>query len=171
MDKSIVLIGFMGAGKTTVGELAANKLNRGFIDIDLEIEKEFGMPTTEIFKEHGERVFRTYEKNIIESNCNKKRQIISLGGGAFMNEETRNTCLENTIVIFMDISWDSWKKRYELLIDTRPILQDRDINEIKDLYSKRRALYDNNHYSILVDGLTPDEAADKIVELYLQSDK
>ncbi|VEF47827.1 shikimate kinase [Bacillus freudenreichii] len=171
MDKSIVLIGFMGAGKTTAGELAARKLNTGFIDIDREIEKEFGMPTTDIFKKHGEKAFRTYEKNIIESKCTEKRQVISLGGGAFMDEGTRRTCLDKTIVIFLDISWEAWKERYELLVDTRPVLQDRDLDEIKVLYSKRRVLYADHHYSILVDDLTPNETADKIVELYLHSDK
>ncbi len=161
--KSIVLIGFMGAGKTTAGELAAQKLNWGFIDIDQEIEKKFGMPTKEIFKKYGEEAFRTYEKNIIELKTSEEGQVISLGGGAFMNEETRNTCLANTVVIYLDISWDAWKKRFEQLVDTRPVLQGRDLNEIEKLFSKRRILYSHHHFHILTDNLSPDEVADEIV--------
>lgn len=166
-DKSIVLIGFMGAGKTTAGELAAKKLNRGFIDTDQEIEKKFEMPTTEIFEKLGEQIFRSYEKNLIESKCREKGKVMSLGGGAFMNEETRKTCMDNATVIFLDISWEAWKKRYEQLIDTRPILQGRDLNEIQELFSERRSLYGQHHLRILMDNLSPDEAAEKIVEVVL----
>lgn len=169
MEKSIVLTGFMGAGKSTAGELAAKKLNWEFIDIDLEIEKEIGMPTTEIFKRYGEKAFRTYEKNMIESKCSGKRQVLSLGGGAFMDEGTRTTCMEKTIVIFLDISWQAWKQRYESLIETRPILQERNLDEIKALFSERRLLYGNHHYKILTDNLTPDEVADEIAETHLKS--
>lgn len=168
-EKNIVLIGFMGAGKTTAGELAAEKLNRQFVDIDLEIENEFGMPASEIFKKHGESVFRSFEKNIIETKCKDEGQVISLGGGAFINEETRKTCLANTVVVFLDISWEAWKKRYELLVDTRPVLQGRDLKEIKELFTVRRALYGNHHFKVRMDGLSPDEAADEIVEVYLKT--
>lgn len=167
--KSVVLIGFMGAGKTTAGELAAKKLNRSFIDIDQEIEKKFGMTATEIFKKHGEKAFRTYEKNIIELKTSGKGQVISLGGGAFINEETRKTCLANTVVIFLDISWEAWKNRFEQLVETRPVLQGRDLNEIKELYSERKLLYNNHHFHILTDNLSPEEVAEKIVDIYSNS--
>ncbi|RST61417.1 shikimate kinase [Siminovitchia terrae] len=165
-EKSIALVGFMGAGKTTAGELAATKLNWNFIDTDQEIEKEVGLPTTEIFKKYGEKAFRTYERNVIETITNEKKQVISLGGGAFMNEETRKTCLAKTVVIFLDISWEAWKKRYELIVETRPVLQGRDLNEIKELYLERKRLYGHHHFRILTDNLSPDDVANKIVELY-----
>ena len=66
-EKSIVFIGFMGVGKTTIGEMVAKKLYRDFVDIDQEIEKEFNMPTSQIFKEHGETFFRQKEKEVISS--------------------------------------------------------------------------------------------------------
>ena len=76
-QKSIVLTGFMGVGKTTIGELVAKKLYRSFIDIDQEIEKHFGMSTTDIFQVHGEEVFRDFEKTI-QSFSNEQLKIISI---------------------------------------------------------------------------------------------
>jgi len=64
-EKSIVFVGFMGVGKTTIGKIVAKKLSRDFIDIDEVIEKEFGMPTTKIFEQFGEKTFREKEKSII----------------------------------------------------------------------------------------------------------
>ncbi|MBD8003541.1 shikimate kinase [Bacillus norwichensis] len=165
-EKSIALVGFMGVGKTTAGELASIKLKWEFIDTDQEIEKVVGLPTTEIFKKYGEKAFRTYEKKMIEEKTKEKKQVISLGGGAFMNEETRKTCLANTVVIFLDISWEAWKKRYDILVETRPVLQGRNLNEIKELYLERKQLYGHHHFCILTDNLSPDEVANKIVELY-----
>ncbi|MFL6516899.1 MAG: shikimate kinase, partial [Bacillus sp. (in: firmicutes)] len=66
-NKSIVFIGFMGVGKTTIGKMVANKLNRDFVDIDEQIEKEYNMPVSQIFSEFGEKVFREREKSLIAS--------------------------------------------------------------------------------------------------------
>lgn len=82
-EQSIVLIGFMGVGKTTIGKAVAKKLYRDFIDIDEEIEKKFNMPPSDIFKEYGESIFRQTEKELIIDSCKQKLKIISVGGGAF----------------------------------------------------------------------------------------
>src|SRR4051812_1123463 len=85
-EKNIVFIGFMGAGKTTIGKLVAKKLYRDFIDIDEKIEKEYNMPIPKIFAEIGEKAFREKEKELIQSQCDYKLKIISVGGGAFLQE-------------------------------------------------------------------------------------
>src|SRR5690625_2549176 len=90
-EKSIVFIGFMGVGKTTVAKLVAKKLYRDFIDIDQEIEKEYGMPTTEIFKQLGEQTFREKEKEYVFYYSKQPLKVIALGGGAFMREEDRKS--------------------------------------------------------------------------------
>src|SRR5690625_3869103 len=95
-EKSLVFIGFMGVGKTTVAQRVAKKLYRDFIDIDQEIEKEFGMPTTDIFKEIGEAAFRAKEKEYVLHYCQQPLKVISLGGGAFMQEDIRNACLDHS---------------------------------------------------------------------------
>src|SRR5699024_6890430 len=95
-EKSIVLIGFMGVGKSTIGKELANRFRKNYIDVDLEIEKMYGMETTEIFKTHGEKAFREKEKELSIYYVQQSGFIISLGGGAFMNEEIRTICLSRS---------------------------------------------------------------------------
>lgn len=164
-QKNIILIGFMGAGKTTIGQLLAEKLGRGFLDADQEIERKHGMPVTEIFKSMGEPAFRQMEKDYIVELCRDSRaQVVSLGGGSFMQDEIRLACLDSGIVYHLDLTWESWKDRFESLIDTRPILQSRSIEEIEQLFNSRKAVYADNHHTVSVDTLTPEQIADHIVE-------
>jgi shikimate kinase len=162
--QSIVFIGFMGVGKTTIGQKVAKKLYRDFIDIDQEIEKEFNMPTTEIFKKFGEKAFREKEKNVIESLSQQQLKIISVGGGAFLQEDIRNICLSNCIVFYLDLSWEYWKERIGLLIDSRPVLQSRTLEEIEELFYTRQEIYSYHHSKVNTNDLDVDEVADFIVD-------
>jgi len=162
--QSIVFIGFMGVGKTTIGQKVARKLYRDFIDIDQEIEKEFNMPTTEIFKKFGEKAFREKEKSVIESLSQQQLKIISVGGGAFLQEEIRNICLTNCIVFYLDLSWEYWKERIGLLIDSRPVLQSRSLEEIEELFYTRQEIYSYHHSKVNTNDLDVDEVADFIVD-------
>ncbi|MFJ7932663.1 shikimate kinase [Peribacillus sp. NPDC096622] len=162
--QSIVFIGFMGVGKTTIGQKVARKLYRDFIDIDQEIEKEFNMPTTEIFKKFGEKTFREKEKSVIESFSQQQLKIISVGGGAFLQEDIRNICLSNCIVFYLDLSWEYWKERIGLLIDSRPVLQSRSLEEIEELFYTRQEIYSYHHSKVNTNDLDVDEVADFIVD-------
>ena len=162
--QSIVFIGFMGVGKTTIGQKVAKKLYRDFIDIDQEIEKEFNMPTTEIFKKFGEKTFREKEKEVIERFSQQKLKILSLGGGAFLQEDIRKICLSNCIVFYLDLSWDYWKERISLLIDSRPVLQSKSLEEIEDLFKTRQEVYSYHHSKVNTNDLDVDEVADFIVD-------
>jgi shikimate kinase len=163
-EKSIVFIGFMGVGKTTIGKLVAKKLYRDFIDIDEEIEKEYNMPVSQIFNKIGEKAFREREKSLITKICNQKLQVISLGGGAFLQEEIRNVCLSSCIVFFLDLSWESWKDRISLIIDSRPVLQGKSPEEIEELFYKRQEIYSQHHSKVETDNHDVEEVADYIVE-------
>lgn len=163
-ERSIVFIGFMGVGKTTIGKLVAKKLYRDFIDIDAELEKEFQMPIPQVFEKLGEKVFREREKELTIHLVKQKLTIISMGGGAFLQDEIRKACLQNCIVFFLDLSWDSWKERISLIIDSRPVLQGKSIEEIESLYYKRKEIYQNHHSKVITDHLDEEEAADYIVE-------
>lgn len=163
-EKSIVFIGFMGAGKTTVGQIVAQKLYRTFIDIDQEIEKEYGMPTSEIFKKIGEKPFREKEKALISNYCQQKLKVISVGGGAFLQKEIRDICLENSIVFYLDVSWSSWKERLNILIDSRPVLQGKSLEEIEELFNKRQDTYSLHNSKFKTDNLQVEEVADYIIE-------
>lgn len=163
-EKSIVFIGFMGVGKTTIGRLVAKKLYRHFIDIDEEIEKEYGIPTSEIFKQIGEAAFRAKEKEMITQLSKKKLAVISVGGGAFLQEDIREACLKNCIVFFLDLSWDYWKDRISLIIDSRPVLQGRNIDEILELFNSRQEIYQFHHSKVKTDNQDAEEIADYIVD-------
>ncbi|QQK82064.1 shikimate kinase [Salicibibacter cibi] len=156
----------MGSGKTMIGEALAKKLNKPFADIDKIIEEKESMPITEIFKKEGEAAFRAKEKMEIAnylSASSAGNAIISVGGGAFLQEEVRDICMKNTTVIFLHISWTAWLERLDMLVETRPVLHGRTISEIRTLYDDRQTIYDQHHYRVTVDGLDPEEASDKII--------
>lgn len=163
-ERSIVFIGFMGVGKTTIGKLVAKKLYRDFIDIDEEIQKEYNMPVSQIFEKIGEKAFREREKSLITSLCDQKLKILSLGGGAFLQEEIKNVCLSKCIVFFLDLSWESWKDRISLIIDSRPVLQGKSIDEIEELFNKRQKIYSVHHSKVETDNHDVEEIAQFIVD-------
>lgn len=163
-EQSLVFIGFMGVGKTTVAQLVAQKLYRDFIDIDQAIEQEFEMPTTEIFQTYGEATFRKKEKEYVHYYCKQPLKVISLGGGAFMQENIRDVCLNNAIVFYLDISWDAWKDRLHMLVDSRPVLQNKSLEEIENLFNERKPLYAQHNSKLVTDTFDPEEAADYIID-------
>ena len=162
--RNIVFIGFMGVGKTTIGELVAKKLVRDFVDIDKEIEREFDMPIPLIFKTLGEKKFREKEKEVIFSVCKNQLQVISLGGGAFLQDEVRNFCLANSIVFYLDITWSSWKERLNIIVDNRPVLQDRSLEDIENIFNERKEIYSMHNSKFNTDNLDADEMADYITD-------
>lgn len=163
-EKSIVFIGFMGVGKTTIAQIVADKLYRDFIDIDQEIEKEFNMPTSDIFKQYGEDFFRQKEKEHVLHFCEQPLKVISLGGGAFLQDEIKKACLKNSIVIYLDITWEAWQTRLDDLKDSRPILQHKSVEEIKELFNERKAIYKEHDSKVVTDDATPEEIADHIID-------
>jgi shikimate kinase len=163
-ERSIVFIGFMGVGKTTIGKVVAKKLYRDFIDIDVELEKEFNMPIPQVFKEFGEKAFREKEKEITIKLAKQRLHVISVGGGAFLQEEIKKACLDSCIVFFLDLSWDSWKDRISLIIDSRPVLQGKTIEEIEALFKSRQGIYETHHSKVLTDNHEIEEIADYIVD-------
>lgn len=165
LNRSLVFIGFMGVGKTTVGELVAEKLGVPFKDSDEEIVKAFDdKPIPEIFHTYGEPAFREKEKETITELIHAEKQVLSLGGGAFIQEEIRQKCLEEAIVIFLDMSFDAWKRRFPELIHTRPLLQTKSLVEIETLFAKRRSLYQDHHIRIMTDDITVEETAEQIFQ-------
>jgi len=163
-EQSIVLIGFMGVGKTTIGRAVAKRLYRDFVDIDEEIQGIFGMPPSDIFKTYGEEVFRQKEKEICLKLFSKKLKVISLGGGSFLQEEIKKSCLSECIVFFLDLSWDSWKERISMLIDSRPVLQNKNMDEIYELFNERQPLYTDHHSHVKMDNKVMEEVADFITD-------
>lgn len=141
MNKNIVLFGFMGCGKTTVGtELAANT-EREMVDTDRLIEESEGMSINEIFKTRGEAYFRDIEHNICKQVSMRSRLIISAGGGALTFQRNVDVLKKGCILVLIDVTPEVI---YERLINdnTRPLLQCEDkLGAIRELYAKRDAVY------------------------------
>ena len=123
--KPIVLIGLMGAGKTTVGRRLAQRMRLPFVDADHEIEAAAGMSVADIFERFGEPYFRDGERRVIARLIDGLPKVIATGGGAFMNEATRALILNQSIAIWLDaepaVLADRVSRR-----DTRPLLRGGD---------------------------------------------
>ncbi len=172
IKQSIIFNGFMGVGKTTIAKNVAKKLNYSFIDIDEEIIKFFNLPITEIFDQFGEATFRKKETELINLFTKQPETVISIGGGAFKNPKNIKNCLNNGIVVHLDLSYEQWAIRIPELIATRPILQNKTNVEIKQLYEERQIIYQERHLHIITDYLTENEVTNKVIdELNLDNKK
>ena len=123
--KPIVLVGLMGAGKTTVGRRLAQRLALPFVDADHEIEEAAGMTITDIFDRFGEAHFRDGERRVIARLIDGKPKVIATGGGAFINEATRTLILEQALAIWLEAEPAVLAERVRRR-DTRPLLRGRD---------------------------------------------
>ncbi|MHA6723266.1 shikimate kinase [Sphingomonas sp. RS2018] len=125
VERPIVLVGLMGAGKSTVGRRLAQRLHLDFVDADTEIETAAGMTVAEIFEKFGEPYFRDGERRVIARLIDGRRKVIATGGGAFINEETRTLILSAATAIWLDADPAVLAERVRRR-DTRPLLRGRD---------------------------------------------
>ncbi len=163
---NIVLLGFMGTGKTVVGKLLAKKLGMRYIDIDTEIEKEEKLTISRIFSRLGEGHFRSLEKKKVSEISQGENQIISAGGGVVLNlENIRN--LERDGVLFClearpDIIFERTCRHSH-----RPLLETADPQKaIEALLRKRKEYYQKVKNRIDTSDLTPEEVAEKVINIY-----
>jgi len=164
-NKNLILIGMMGSGKSTIGRLLAQKLNLRFFDIDFLIENKTNMKIDEIFEKKGEDAFRNLEKEITLKFLNKTNSIISLGGGAFINEIIKTKVKKKGIAIWLN--WNS-----QTLINRirknkkRPIAINLDDNGLKDLINTRSKIYSKANYKINCENMNKTEIIKKITQIY-----
>ncbi len=161
--RRIILTGFMGSGKTTLGPLVAARLGWSFIDVDDLIEAEAGVTIAEIFARHGEAAFRERERETIACLATGDSLVMALGGGAIENAATRNLLLAapETLLIHLEVELATTLKRCQGTEHTRPILADH--ANLASRYQRRLPLYRMAHVSIPVDALTPEEAVNAIL--------
>jgi len=159
----IVLTGFMGSGKSTVGPLVAARLGWRFIDADDVIEAEAGIPIAQIFANHGEPHFREQERATIARLAATDALVLALGGGAIETETTRTvlTSDERTLLVHLEVQLSTALARCGGTESSRPVLADQ--ANLARRYERRLPLYRTAHISIPVDRLTPDEVAETIV--------
>lgn len=162
-ERPIFLVGFMGAGKTTVGQALANKLERDFFDLDRIIERQTGRSIQQIFSGQGEPEFRRIERHAIESCRELKNAVVALGGGAYLAEENRRILRETGITIWLDCPLELCFERVRG-DGSRPLLGNE--VEMKALLDKRRPSYALADYVVQTGALSPDEIALEIIRLY-----
>lgn len=139
--KNIVLCGFMGCGKTTVGRALAEKLGMQFIDMDEYIEQQAGMKVSEIFSSQGESAFRALETKTAAELSEKENLVISTGGGAVLNPENVEAFRSGGLILLLDVPLEVVRLRLDG-DTTRPLLNRPDKDEaMLSLYESRLPLY------------------------------
>ncbi len=163
--ENLVFLGMMGSGKSSIGLLVSKKMNINFIDVDNEIEKKIGMKISKIFENKGEKYFREIEEVITLKFLKKKETVISLGGGAFLNNKVREEVLNNHITFWLN--WDI-KTLVNRIKDSkkRPIAQKSTKVEIEELIKKRSVIYSKAMYKINCENLTKNQIVEDIIKIY-----
>lgn len=140
-ERSIVLVGLMGAGKSTVGRRLAVRLGLPFLDADNEIEAAAGMSIPDIFSIHGESYFREGERRVITRILQDGPTVLATGGGAYMNEETRRAIAERGIAVWLKADVDVLLERVSRR-QNRPLLQNADPRgTLEKLMKERNPFY------------------------------
>lgn len=172
-NQPIVLVGNMGAGKTTVAKVLAQRLGRTFIDSDIEIERVAGMPIPQIFSQRGEPHFRELEANVIASILRAPKPIVlAVGGGSLNNEITRSLIRKTSTVVWLRAPHDVLVQRVEQTRSTRPMLQDNPNQQLKDLAEQRDPIYaDTADLSLDTHDKEPQQVAAVIAEQLQQLHK
>ena len=165
---NIILSGFMGCGKTTIGKIIARKLDLDFIDTDKLIEEREGRKIREIFDTDGEGYFRDKEHEICAELSREDNKVIATGGGALTFDRNKEVLSKSGRIIFIDVDLDTIIKRIGN-DSRRPLLN----SETRALFDKRNPIYKKNcDFTITVRGdVSAREIADNIIKYYIKGEK
>jgi shikimate kinase len=161
---NIFLIGFMGAGKTSVGRILAKNLEMSFVDLDETIEKELGMKIPEIFSTHGEEFFRDAESKLLRAVAQRGGQVIATGGGVVLREENWEVMEREGVTIYLKapavVLYNRVKNN-----TSRPLLQvDNPFEKVQELLSTRIPLYEKADLIVDTEHITSQEIVKEIIE-------
>lgn len=157
--KPIFLCGFMGSGKTTVGQLLAAEVGGVFVDTDRELEKRLGMSVADLLRTRGEAEFRRHEAQLIEE-IGDTPAVIALGGGSLMDRRTCEVVSRKGVLIYLQTSKDELQRRVGLQDATRPLWEGASFDE---LFSRREAGYSAASVKVQTDDQTPAQIARAIL--------
>ncbi len=170
LKHNIILIGFMGSGKTSVGKLLAQRLSYSFCDTDQLLEGKSGDTINHIFSVHGEEYFRHMETQLLQELSSSLRQtVLSTGGGMPLREQNSRLLMELGFVVYLKASKETTVNR--LMGDTtRPLLNGEELShKVERMLGIRTPIYEKAaHKIIITDDKTPDEIAILIMEAYLK---
>src|SRR5271163_5325821 len=162
--RSIVLVGMMGAGKSTIGRRLATRLRLPFLDADAEIEAAAGMPIPDIFETRGEPDFRDGEARVIARLLDNGPGVLATGGGAFMREETRSRIRLQAVSIWLKADADIIMRRVKRRAD-RPLLQTANPEAtVGRLISEREPVYQHADLTISSRDVPHEKIVDECIE-------
>ena len=161
--RSVVLVGMMGAGKSSIGRRLAARLGIPFVDADIEIEKAAGMSIAEIFAAHGEPYFRAGETRVIARLLDGGPQVLATGGGAFMNADTRAAIHAKGVSVWLRATIEVLARRIKRRND-RPLLKDVDpLETLRRLIDERYPIYAQADVTVESRDVPHDAIVDEIV--------
>ena len=163
--KNIVLLGFMGTGKTAIGKRVAERLEMEYLDVDNIIEKEAGMSISEIFSRFGEEHFRALESKMARKVSTYENKVISTGGGIVLRKENMDNLRQGSVLICLtarpEVILARTKKGHH-----RPLLEvDYPLTTIKELLAYRAPFYAQADYSLDTSDLTIDQVVEEVIKL------
>jgi shikimate kinase len=160
----IILTGFMGSGKSTVGPLIARRLGWRFTDVDSVIESEAGTTIAEIFARKGENAFRDLEYATIVRLISAEKLVLALGGGAVERDHTRNMLLHSpgTLLVHLEVKLQTTLARCSGTEGVRPVLADQ--ANLAARYQRRLPLYRTAHLNLCTDNLAPEQVATSVLQ-------
>ncbi len=161
-ERSIVLVGLMGAGKSSIGRRLGAGLGCPFVDADREIEKAAGCTIEEIFERHGEAAFRDGERRVIARLLHDPRQVLAAGGGAFMDPRTRTAIRQRGVSVWLRADLDLLVSRTGRR-NNRPLLKGKDRRVIlQGLIDERYPVYAEADVAVDIDDSPPDVTTDRV---------
>ncbi len=168
--RNIVLVGFMGTGKTVVGRALSSRLMRRFVDMDERIEEREQKKISTIFDERGEDFFRRLERDLVQELAQENNLVIACGGGIVLNPDNIDTFAGSGLVICLQAAPDVILRRVARQ-QHRPLLEEGDKREsIQRLYAERKPLYDAIPLQIDRTHLGIQETVDKIIQYMKESE-
>jgi shikimate kinase len=165
LKKNLVFLGMMGSGKSSIGNLVSKRLNLPFIDVDNLIVESVGMSISKIFEKKSENYFRNMEEKITLKCLKKIKNVVSLGGGGFINDKIRKNILDNHFSFWLN--WDD-----SILIKRiknskkRPLASKLTDQEIRTIIKNRSKIYSKAQFKINCNKLTKTEIVNKIIKIY-----
>ncbi|MBX5001831.1 shikimate kinase [Rhizobium lentis] len=167
-SRNLILVGLMGAGKSSVGRIVASQLGIPFIDSDHEIERVSRMTIPELFAAYGEEEFRALETRVIKRLLKSGPRVVSTGGGAFINERTRRHIKKGGVSVWLkadlDVLWERVNKR-----DTRPLLKTENPKQtLENLMNARYPVYAQADLTVLSRDVRKEIMADEVLKAVVE---
>ncbi|WP_040676629.1 shikimate kinase [Rhizobium mesoamericanum] len=168
-SRNLILVGLMGAGKSSVGRIVAHQLGIPFVDSDAEIEKVSRMSITELFATYGEEEFRALEGRVMKRLLKNGPRVVSTGGGAFINDRTRKHIKKGGLSIWLkadlDVLWERVSKR-----DTRPLLKTENPKQtLENLMNARYPIYELADLTVLSRDVRKELMAEEVLKAVIDT--